>query len=58
MNCGNRNCYNYREFGHLVRNCRNKEIGDRIEEGKKLEYKNRNNGLSNLNREGDLIVLD
>jgi len=26
----NRNCYNCRGFGHLVKNCRNGEIEDRI----------------------------
>jgi len=40
---GNRNCYNCRDFEHLARNCRNRRIGDRIEEGKRLEYGNRSN---------------
>jgi len=26
----NRNCYNCRRFGYLVRNCRNRETGNRI----------------------------
>jgi len=38
---GNRNCYSYRGFGHLARNCRNRGIGNRNEEGKRLEYRNR-----------------
>ena len=65
----NQNCYNCRGFGHLARNCRNQ--GNRIGEGKRLEYSsNRNNGQrmikggnkqnngNNLNGNGDLIVLD
>ena len=64
----NRNYYNCRGFGHLVRNCRNKGIEDRIGENRKLEYRNKNNGQrrmiekngqnNNLNREQDLILLD
>ncbi len=58
---GNKNCYNCRDFGHLVRNCRNR--GNRIGEGRRLEYRERRiieerNRQNNLNREGDLIVLD
>jgi len=40
---GNLNCYNYRGFGHLVRNYRNKKIGNRIGEGRRLKY-GQNNG--------------
>ena len=54
---GNWNYYSYREFRHLVRNCRNREIENRIREGKRLEY-GQNNRQSNLNRKEDLIVLD
>ena len=50
MDRKNRNCYNYRRFGHLARNCRNKGIRGRIGEGKRLKY-SRNNRQSNLNRE-------
>jgi len=32
MDRGNRNCYNCRGFGDLVRNCRDRETGNRIEE--------------------------
>jgi len=35
---GNRNCYNCRRFGYLVRNCRNRRIENRIGEGRRLEY--------------------
>ena len=62
----NRNCYNCREFGHLARNCRNRE--NRIGEGRRLEYSSnrgngqrrveRENGQQNLNEEQDLILLD
>jgi len=38
MSRENRNCYNCERFGHLARNCRNRRIGDRIREDKKLEY--------------------
>ena len=34
----NRNCYNCGGFGHLARNYRNRKIGGRIGEGRKLEY--------------------
>jgi len=63
----NRNCYNCRRFRHLARNCRNRGIENRIEEGRRLEYEQNNgqrlmikeeNEQSNLNRDGDLIVLD
>ena len=60
---GNRNCYNYKRFEHLVRNCRNREIENRIGKGRRLEYGQRlamegNNGQCNLNGKGDLVVLD
>ena len=58
VDCGNKNCYNYRDFGHLARNCRNRETKGRIGKGRRLECGDRNNGQSNLNREGNLIVLD
>jgi len=58
----NRNCYNYRGFGHLVRHCRNREIGNRIGKERRLEYgeqgrEEEGKEQSNLNREGDLIVF-
>ena len=59
VKCGNRNYYNYRGFGYLARNYRNRGIGGRIGEGRRLEYKE-NNGLynNNLNRNRDLIVYN
>ena len=67
MDQENRNCYSCGKFGHLVRNCRNREIGNKTGERRRLEYKQNNgqrlmiergNGQSNLNRDGDLIVLN
>ena len=65
---GNRNCYNCRGFGHMVKHYRNWEIGNRIGKGRKLEYReNRNNkqqriveegNSNNLNGDRDLIVLN
>ena len=37
VDCGNKNCYNCRSFGHLVRNCRNRGTKDRIGKGRKLD---------------------
>ena len=36
----NQNCYNCRGFGHLTRNCRNR---NRIGEGRRLEYRENEN---------------
>jgi len=44
----NRNCYACREFEHLVRNCRNKEMG--INKGMEVDQDTN----SNLNGEGGL----
>ena len=65
----NRNYYNCGDFGHIVRNYRNRRTGERIGEDRRLEYKNGNNRQrrvikkgnkqsNNLNREQDLILLD
>ena len=43
-------------FGHLAGNHRNRGTGGRIGEGRRLEYER--NEQSNLNGEGDLIVLN
>ena len=58
----NRNCYNCGGFRHLVRHCRNRGTGNRMGEGRRLEYggQRREEGgkeQSNLNREEDLIVF-
>jgi len=66
VNCGNRNCYNYERFGHLARNFRNRETGDRIGKNRGLKYRNNRqkkmieggNKPSNLNEDIDLIVLN
>jgi len=50
---GNRNCYNCEGFGHLARNCRNREIEGRIEEGRRLEYRSRGNGQRRMIKEGN-----
>jgi len=33
-----RNCYNCGGFIHMARHCRNRGVGNRIEEGRRLEY--------------------
>jgi len=33
-----RNCYSCRGFGHMAKYCKNKRTGNRIREGKRLEY--------------------
>ena len=61
----NRNCYNCGGFGHLARNCRNKRAGNRIGNGRRLEYggnerqeRIEGGNRENLNGEGDLILLN
>ena len=59
----NRNCYSCGGFGHLARNCKNWKIGNRIGEGRRLEYGQRlriegEQEHNNLNRDENLIVLD
>ena len=65
---GNKNYYNCGRFGHLVRNCKNRGIENRIGEERRLEYGNGNNrqrlmikegnGQNNLNRKENLIVFN
>ena len=57
VNRGNWNCYSYRGFEHLARNCRNKGTKNRIGKEIRLEY-GQNNEQSNLNGNRDLIVLN
>jgi len=60
----NKNCYNCREFGHLVRNCRNRGTENRIGEKRRLEYRKRrmiekgNGQDNNLNGDRNLIILN
>ena len=32
------NCYNYKGFGHLARNCRNRGTGGKIGQERRMEY--------------------
>ena len=50
---GNSNYYNYSEFGHLARNCRNRGTGGRIGEKRRLEYENGNNRQKRMIEEGN-----
>jgi len=55
----NRNCYSCGGFRYLVRNCRNRRGGNRIGEGRRLEYRsNEDKKQNNLNGEQDLIFLN
>ena len=54
----NINCYNCRDFEHLVRNYRNRGTRDRIRKERRLEYRNKAQEQNNLNEEGNLITLD
>jgi len=63
VNRRNKNCYNCRRFGHLVRNYRNRRTRNRIGKKRRLEYRQRlvmeeNNRQCNLNGEEDVVVLD
>ena len=49
----NRNCYNCGDFEHLARNYRNREIGGKIGEGKRIEYGNGNNRQRRIIKEGN-----
>ena len=52
-----RNYYNCGGFRHLARHCRNREVGNRIRNGRRLEYR-QGNRQSDLKEEEDLIVFD
>ena len=62
----NRNYYDCGGFGHLVRNCRNRNMKGKIGKSRRLEYRqrritkgvNRQSQNNNLNGEQDLILLD
>ena len=43
MNRKNQSYYNYRRFGHLAENCRNKKAKGKIGKERRLEYKSGNN---------------
>ena len=70
INRMNKNCYNCREFAHIARNCRNRGTEGRIGKRRRLKYRENGNNIqkrmikggngqnSNLNRDGDLIILD
>ena len=49
----NRNYYNCGEFGHIAKNCRNKEIKDRIKKERRLKYSNKNNGQRRMIERGN-----
>ena len=58
-----RNCYAYRDFGHMARYCRNQGQRERVAEGRRMEYKGgRIKGIykqsSNLKEVENLEFLD
>jgi len=50
---GNKNCYNCGGFEHMARNCRNRRIGGRIGEGRRLEYGDGNNRHRRITKGGN-----
>ena len=60
----NRNCYNCGEFRYLAKNYKNREMENKIGEGRRLEYEQRerierNYGqIDNLKGEENLETLD
>jgi len=54
-----RNCYNCEDFGHIARYCRKSGNWRRVEQERRLKYRDSsNNRNSNLNGEDNSIVLD
>jgi len=55
-----RNYYSCRGFGHIAKHCRNRRTGNRIGEGRKLEYggSKRQGRVEEENGEQDLIFLN
>ena len=53
VNRRNRNWYNCRSFGHLAKNYRNRETGDRIGKDRILEYENMNDGQNGNNNSNE-----
>ena len=48
-----KDCYSCGDFGHIVRNYRNRRI---VGQGRRIDYEN--NGQSNLNGKKSLVVLN
>ena len=58
-----RNCYACRGFGHIARHCRNQGQREKVEKGRRLEYRGRriegiNKHLDNLKGVENLESLD
>jgi len=50
-----RNCYSFRRFGYLVRNCTNQKI---VGQEKRVEYKDNLNTRDNLKEKMSLVVFN
>jgi len=50
-----RNCYSYRRFGHLARNCKSWST---VNQGRRIEYEKNFNHRDNLKEEKSLVVLN
>jgi len=49
----NRNCYSCGRFGYLASNCKNRRVGNRIGERRKLEYGGNANNKQRRIEEGN-----
>ena len=49
--------YNCRDFGHITKHCRERKNQRRVEQERRIEYRD-NQNASNLNKKENLIVLD